>query len=81
MPTVMWHDGHLDDAPTWSVLEDRLRAEQPHRYGRVAFRLEMRHRARVWSATTIRVLGTSERFFHDLERAGMLRIVTEEVEA
>lgn len=77
MVEVIWPDGHHDTAASWRELEEHVRADQWHRYGRLGFRLSMRVRARVWSGSAIGVLGTSRQFFQALEDAAMLRIVTD----
>jgi hypothetical protein len=75
---VIWPDGHHDRAGTWRALEEHVRHDQWHRYGRLAFRLSMRVRAGIWSGSNISILATSRQFFRDLESAGMLRVITDE---
>lgn len=80
MVEVIWTDGHHDSATSWRALEEHVRRDQWHRYGRLAFRLSMRHRARVWSDSGVGLLGSSAAFFADLEAAGMLRILEDDDE-
>ena len=78
MVEVIWPDGHHDTATSWVALEEHVRRDQWHRYGRLGFRLSMRHRADVWSRSRLSMFVSSATFFREMEQAGMLRIVADD---
>jgi hypothetical protein len=77
---VTWSNGQVDKAPTWEELEEHIRLTQWWAMTPDEFRAAMQKRADRWSATAISTVGTSEQFFHELQRAGLVRIGDENEE-
>lgn len=77
MAEVIMTDGTILTAETWSALEQMLRDDEWNPSKKVKFRLEFGRRAYNWSGKLIDLEASSRRFFRQLERAGMLRIVSE----
>ncbi len=77
MPKIKWPDGDLEVAESWEALEESVRADQWTPFSPEEFRLQMQHRALVWSGTEIMTAGDSKTFFEELSRAGLLDIVGE----
>lgn len=77
MPTIAWSNDDTTSAPTWEALEQRVRKIQWHRYAPDEFRDAMSKRAWRWSGTRINVEGSAEEFFAELERAGLIIIVSD----
>ena len=74
MVQVRWSNGRADRALTWEELEDKIRSDQWWSMTPDEFRLAMQKRALRWSGTEIVTAGSSEQFFAELERAGLVRI-------
>lgn len=72
---VRWPDGKVQTAETWEDLEEQVRVSQYDIPAKESFREHMANRAKKWSGTEIMTSGTSNDFFWELERAGMLRKV------
>lgn len=76
---IRWPDGHSETADHWAALEEQVwRGQWQFLPSRDAFRAELAHRSAVWSDTPIETTGSAEAFFRELERAGMLTIITED---
>jgi hypothetical protein len=72
---VILTSGKILTANTWNELEQQLRDDEWNPSKKLKFRLEFGRRAYNWSRTIIDTEAGSRRFFRQLERAGMLRIV------
>jgi len=77
MAEVIFTDGHILTASSWRDLEQALRDDEWNPSKKLKFRLEFGRRAFNWSGKVIDLEAGSRRFFRQLERAGMLRIVSE----
>jgi hypothetical protein len=80
--TITWFDGGTNSGETWSELEAAVRAAQWSEYkSNDDFRLDMRHRCKVWSGVRPSLArATSETFLRALETAGLCRIDTDDDE-
>jgi hypothetical protein len=72
---VRWSNGHVDAAPDWQELLDKVRLGQWHHYDEETFRLVLGKRALRWSGTDIDTLADPERLFAELRRAGLVEIL------
>ena len=73
---VIFPDGAYLGAETWYDLERQLKADAWNPSDREKFRAEMALRARNWSGFEVDVELVSRQFFQQLEKAGLLRIVS-----
>lgn len=80
MVSVMFHNGAIVTAPTWTELERTLRSDDWNPDDKMAYRVEMARRARVWSETSLQKKVTPREFIEQLEAAGLLRIVSHDQE-
>lgn len=74
MHRVIWSNGKVDEARTWTGLLDQIREDQWRGYTDWEFRAEMAKRAWRWSRTSIDMGASPRRFFHELERAKLIII-------
>lgn len=81
MAAVLWSNGKVDQAATWDDLEGKVRQDQWWDLSPDEFRGAMQKRAWRWSHTRIVTAGTSEQFFAELARAGLVEIVDENYDA
>lgn len=72
---VRWSNGHVDSAPDWQELLDKVRLSQWHAWDEDDFRLVLGKRALRWSGTAIDSLADPERLFQELERASLVEIL------
>jgi hypothetical protein len=79
MVAVIFPDGTRLEGATWADLERQLREDSWNPSDERELREEFAHRARVWSGTQIALDSSPERFFEDLERAGLLMIERDEL--
>lgn len=77
MVRVRWSNNRIDAAPTWEELEKRVRVDQWGEFTEEEFRAVMAKRAWRWSRTDIDTDGSSELFFRELERAGLVLVETD----
>lgn len=79
--TVTWWDGSTTTGATWAEVERALRAAQWVEYpSRLDFRLDMRHRAKVWNGVRPSIeRASSEDFLRALEASSMCRIDVEQI--
>lgn len=77
MPQIILTSGTILTADTWRDLEQMLRDDEWNPSKKLKFRLEFGRRAFNWSRSEIQLDASSRRFFRQLERAGLLRIVSE----
>lgn len=75
MPAVIFTNGSIMEAKSWKELEELLRADEWNPSKKLKFRLEFGRRAWNWSRSVVDIEAGSRRFFRQLERAGMLRII------
>jgi hypothetical protein len=78
--TVTWIDGTITTGKDWPDVERAIRAAQwVEYYSRRDFRLDMRHRCKVWSGIRPNLTNaTSENFIRALESSGLCRVDTED---
>lgn len=76
---VIFPDGSILTDQSWLDLEKQLRADRWNPAGAEKFRSEMARRAKNWSGTRIDTELISKEFFEELERAGLLLIIREEM--
>ena len=74
---VRWSNGHVDSAPDWQDLLDKVRLSQWHAWDEDEFRLVLGKRAMRWSGTSIDTLADPERLFVELERARLVEILAD----
>lgn len=74
---VIWSNGQVDEAETWSELLEVVRRSQVRRVGRRAFRKQLQHRAWVWSGAYVDHMARPRDLFEQLEYAKLLRILPE----
>ena len=79
MAAVIFPDGALYRARTWAQLERDLRADSWNPSNSEKFRKELALRARNWSGAEVDRELVTRQFFQELEAAGLLLIVDEEV--
>lgn len=72
---VRWSNAHVDSAPDWQELLDKVRLSQWHTWDEETFRLVLGKRALRWSGTEIDTLADPERLFAELERARLVEII------
>lgn len=78
MVSVMWLAcGTYDEAEDWQSLLDLVRNSQMREYTPEHFRKEMQLRAQVWAGAVVRRKTPARQFFAELERAGMVLIVSD----
>lgn len=77
MAEVIFADGTIFTAETWRDLEQAVRADEWNPKPKLKFRLEIGRRAYNWSGKVVDLEAGSRRLFQQLERAGMLRIVSD----
>lgn len=80
-PAIVWPDGVTQSAPTWrALLEDLRRLPWNQHFKNMQdFKDEMARRAYVWyGEPVVRPSSPPKRFFQELERAKMLRILTDD---
>jgi hypothetical protein len=71
--TILWPDGHIDEAPCWRALMEHLEGEEwPG--GTRSFRKELAHRARVWGGRKVSLRGTAGDFMRALAAAKLFTI-------
>lgn len=78
MKKILWPDGSVSQAQTWSEMLDALRREQFRPYSRIGLRFEMRRRARTWSGKFVCLFCRAPRFMHELAAAGMFVILSDD---
>lgn len=74
---VRWSNGHVDSAPTWEALLDKVRLSQWHSWTEDEFRQVLGKRAMRWSSTPIVTAGSAEFFFTELQRALLVEILND----
>lgn len=79
-PTIRWSNGHVENAPTWEILEAKVCEAQWWEYEPEEFRAAMAKRAYRWSGVDIDITGTSEEFFAQLRGARLIEYVTDDNE-
>jgi hypothetical protein len=72
---VRWSNGHVDSAPDWQELLDKVRLSQWHAWDEDEFRQVLGKRAIRWSGTFIDSLADPETLFVELERARLVEIL------
>lgn len=72
--TITWSNGHLDAAYTWAEMMEIVRVTQWTTLDEVAFRGEMSKRAYLWSGYSIDMGARPQRFFEELQNAGLIKI-------
>lgn len=72
---VRWSNGHVDAAPDWQALLDKVRLTQWHYWDEQAFRNVIAKRAMRWSGTEIDSQAPPEMLFRELERARLVEIL------
>jgi hypothetical protein len=77
--TVIWPDGTVNTGKSWQDIESSIRSAQWQAHGdRAAFRMDMRHRCKVWSGVRPDIVkATSEDFIKALEASGLCRVEIE----
>ena len=77
--TVTWLDGSRTTASSWPEAEKSVRAAQWSKYrSRAEFRVDMRHRCKIWAGIRPDIVtATSRNFLRALEASGLCRIDTE----
>jgi hypothetical protein len=78
MVAVVWPDGKVSSAPTWSALLTDLRRMpwNAHFKSDQEFKKEMARRAYIWCGEPlVRPSSSPKRFFEELEEAKMLRVL------
>ena len=75
---IIFPDGKMYEAASWSFLEYTLRQEGWNPSNDEKFRAAMATRAEAWSNSYVDVELISKQFFEDLEAANMLMIVRDD---
>jgi hypothetical protein len=76
MAEIIFANGTILTASSWKELEGMLRESEWNPSKKIKFRLEFGRRAYNWSRTVVDLEASSRRFFRQLEKAGLLRIVS-----
>jgi len=77
MPAILWPDGRITRADGWSALLSAVQSMPWNRHmDEMKLRGVLARRARVWSGEFIDPYGPPRHLFEELERTGMLRILS-----
>ena len=77
MPAILWPDGRITRADGWHALLRTVQAMSWNRHmDEMKLRTVLARRARVWSGEHIDPYGPPRHLFEELERTGMLRILS-----
>ncbi len=72
---VRWSNGHVDSAPSWQDLLDKVRMSQWHAWTEDEFRQVLGKRAIRWNGTFIDTTAEPEALFREMERAHLVEIL------